>query len=520
MPNIVFSLDYDGCSSILFEATKSAWLEKVSAPQYLAYTETMKNILGACKEVLSETLDALHSSHEGIPEIYCGSNRQSRWLDNITKTQGGATDSAFDSLRAYCIEKGWTFNPYLLADKYLRKDSGFSIDNPQATSDRHIRNYGNKLNEWDPAKTEIISEQLKKVSEANKGNIVDFYFIDDDDKNRILPGLREYFLANPEKLPPNVRLHLIKYDWQDLVEKIHTLQGKSKKECKGLAGELIQPQCIIERSDVMGDVARTQTLPGEPIPGAAPIIPLPIIPAAAEQPSATPTESAGTMVPTPSDFLARDKYELYNWRQYRVTWMLQEHQPSLNKIKAVLVNYAHSGVFNWGRHYRGIVSSIAERINNGKDNAITSTEDAIKELNKLYLVANPLGCIARHIRFIAHETNTESLLARPPLHNAKLAIQWYQHTGSDGEKATAILTEIVNRKFILPIWNSNQALNTAIREQILNERSLSLGTIADRLASINQTHPLTNELNQWRTYFSSIASLGNNISQIPGTYQP
>ena len=552
MPNIVFSLDYDGCSSILFEATQRAWLEKISAPKYRVYAATMENILGACKEVLSETLDALHFSHEGIPEIYCGSNRQSRWLDDITKRQGGAPDSALDSLRTYCREKRWSYNSFLLADKYLSKPAGFSIDKPRATSDVNITNFGNKFNEWDPAKTEIIFEQLKKVSEANKGKIVDFFFIDDDGKNKILPGLSAYFSSNPGKLPPNVRLHLIKYDWQVLIEKIRDLFGKTKSECKVLARELVQPQCIIERHDLMGHLARTQTLPGKRIPVAASIIPLAIIPTA-QEPSATPTKtqilpgerrpratsiiplaimpaaeqssaapkvSAGTMVPTPNEFLAKDKYEVYNWRQYSVIWMLQEQQPPLNKIKALLFNYASGSVFNWGRHYRGIVSSIAKRINNGKENKIGSVEEVINELNKLYLVANHLGCIARHIRFIAYETHTVNLLAQPPLNNAKLAIQWYQHTGSDGDKAMAVLRDIVNRKSILPIWNTNQVLYTAIRQQLLNKRSLSLGAIAEGLANINQTLPLTKELSQWQTYFNSIARLGNNGPQIPGAYKP
>ena len=180
MAYITFSLDFDGCSAILFDATRQTILRGIEIPGYEAFGPTFINIADAAKEVFSETLDRLRASQHVVPEVFCGSNRQSRWLDNITRRQGGSDDSAFDELRGFCREKGWRFNPFLLADKYLGKDDGYSIDNPAATSNRSISNNVTwKLNEWDPAKIEILSEQIKRASLNAGGDVVDFYFIDD-----------------------------------------------------------------------------------------------------------------------------------------------------------------------------------------------------------------------------------------------------------------------------------------------------------------------------------------------------
>lgn len=256
MPKITFSLDYDGCSCILFGTTRQQILR--TTPGELI--EVTKTILDVAKEVFSETLDALRAGHEGVPEVFCGSNRQSRWLDNIVKQNPtGAEGSALDLLRDYCIEKHWLFNPFLLADKYLTEEDGYSFDKPDATSDPSISNgMRTKLNEWDPAKTEILAEQIYRAASISPTTMVDFYFIDDDYHERIIPGLKSFFSTNPDALPPNVRLHFIKYDWQVLLLDTPPHLVTSRKEWKALANGLMRPQGVIQRCDEGVGDARTE----------------------------------------------------------------------------------------------------------------------------------------------------------------------------------------------------------------------------------------------------------------------
>jgi len=262
MAYITFSLDFDGCSCILFDSTRQTILRGIELAGYEAFGPTFINIADAAKEVFSETLDRLSASKPLAPEVFCGSNRQSRWLDNITRRQGGSDDSAFDELRGFCREKGWRFNPFLLADKYLRQHDGYSIDNPEATSHRSISNNVKwKLNEWDPTKIDIISEQIKRASINAGRDFVDFYFIDDDHKNTIIPGLKSYFLTCAASLPSNVRLHFIKYDWYTLIEEFNSdPRERSKEELKIRANILMQPQGYVQRCDIPGGVELTESL--------------------------------------------------------------------------------------------------------------------------------------------------------------------------------------------------------------------------------------------------------------------
>jgi hypothetical protein len=274
MPYIVFSLDYDGCSAILFEASRQSILVGSKTPGYEAFESTFINIADAAKEIFSETLDRLNALNHGVPEVFCGSNRQSRWLDDRTRINSGSADSAFDELRGYCREKGWVFNPFLLADKYLGKPDGYSIDNPAATSDRSINNNVTwKHNEWDPAKIDILTEQIKRASLNARGDVVDFYFIDDDHKDRIIPGLKTYFLDCPAVLPSNVRLHFIKYDWFKILEEFPSLIGRGKDEIKIKANSLMQPQGFIKRCDIAGGPALTECVIFDlPLAEAAPAV--------------------------------------------------------------------------------------------------------------------------------------------------------------------------------------------------------------------------------------------------------
>ena len=294
MPNIFFSLDHDGCSAILYETGKRKALE--DNPDF---HKPITFLMDAAKEVLSEILDTLAESHDSPPEVFCGSNRQSRWLDDITRSNVGSKDSAFDELRGFCREKGWVFNPFLLADKYLDKDDGYAIDNPAATSDRSIsNNITSKFNEWDPAKIEILIEQIKRAGASKPGAIVDFYFIDDDQHNKIIPGIKSHFLTNPEDLPSNVKLHFIKYDWQILFDFINDHLDSPKIAYKEAAKALLVSKGAIQRAEVGGDVvARTQEIAFE----------IPELHIAAESLPEVPTALAATTKEEGSDVMEEFK---------------------------------------------------------------------------------------------------------------------------------------------------------------------------------------------------------------------
>jgi len=264
MPYISFSLDFDGCSCILFDATKDKVLKQVSSPAHIAYYPVVINLIEAAKEVFSETLNALIEGYRKTPEVFCGSNRQSRLLDNKIRTGLGSPDSALDMLSTYCTERGFLFNKFLLIDKYRVQADGSPVADGDSFLLENEKTYDGELdickksNEWDPDKIEILCEQVKRAGAAKPDDILDFYFLDDDLKNKIIPGLKAYFLANPSALPSNVRLHLIKYNWQELYNPKYLQLGTSKDTFKTLAKSLVQPQGVIEHCELAEEAPKTK----------------------------------------------------------------------------------------------------------------------------------------------------------------------------------------------------------------------------------------------------------------------
>ena len=141
--------------------------------------------------------------------MYVGSNRQSVSLDNFN-TQKNKNGSCFTALSKYSQEKDWEFNGFLLADVV---DEKFKLRNPRLESGTAIKNRRYDC-EFDELKVSIIKHQLEDVI-RNHGSEkkIKFVFIDDDIKNTIIKALQEHFVLNPDELPSNIELTLVKFDW-------------------------------------------------------------------------------------------------------------------------------------------------------------------------------------------------------------------------------------------------------------------------------------------------------------------
>lgn len=244
MPISIFSLDWDGCSAVLaldqylyssqqeasFDSEEDSWESFYSfqAPQYpdkdylkeqdrlcfndwqwIRELQRRKREL-ELKPLLERFLQRLATGEK--TEVFCGSLRQSAWLDNdiICNNPYSSPGSALLHLDEYCTQKGWTMNRFLLADKHLKKEAGFSFDNPSATSSTEIScRLSEKLKEWDPDKTEIITEQLQQIKSKYPDEEINFYFFDDNWET--IESLKKYFSKNSKALPEAINLHLIQF---------------------------------------------------------------------------------------------------------------------------------------------------------------------------------------------------------------------------------------------------------------------------------------------------------------------
>lgn len=218
MPKIVvFSLDYDGCSEILFDTTVYKQFEQCynyyhAAPrdpgrqpyrENAEQFEKMKNF----RKKLNDFLDEKAQDAKEVL-VYVGSNRQSIDFDvwNANRNKNGL---CFDNLPKLCKDKQWRFCPLLLADTENGKIAGSAIMNKQLTC------------RFDKTKVETIEGQLLDVKKRfpSLDDNVEFYFLDDDQEQIILPALKNHneAKANKQALPKNINIHLVACDWYQAV---------------------------------------------------------------------------------------------------------------------------------------------------------------------------------------------------------------------------------------------------------------------------------------------------------------
>ena len=215
----VFSLDYDGCACVFNEDDAMSGLLKMlkfeefkkkngikSGEIIIAYAQ---EVLNKIREVLDEKLDAEISDMSEV-DLYVGSLRQCHTSD-LVNSSGNNNGSCFDCYSKHAVRKKWNFATLLLADvmdKCGLRDQALSLGT--SFIDKSKSCYDDIL------KTNIIEQQLKNVLRVHGPNRrINFIFVDDDEKNVILPELKAYFSAGKgrECLASNVTLKLFKFDW-------------------------------------------------------------------------------------------------------------------------------------------------------------------------------------------------------------------------------------------------------------------------------------------------------------------
>jgi hypothetical protein len=203
MANItIFSLDYDGCGDVLFDQLMSRWGH-------------LKFYLLPYKEKLEEFL-ARKTKVGNAVELYVGSNRQSNNLDRLGhfNNQNGW---CFKNYQELCKKNKWTFRRLLAADIENGVEIGSAMT-PCSTLDYTLPLNGSKVT--------IIENQLRDVAINHPNDKVDFYFIDDDPpQDSLIKKLIHHFETNPnaKKLLRNVRLHIVRFDRSESIEKAITV---------------------------------------------------------------------------------------------------------------------------------------------------------------------------------------------------------------------------------------------------------------------------------------------------------
>ena len=215
---VVLSLDYDGCASLVnmhtVELSLKGYKLTPEQPVYRAYM-TLHN---AARSVL---IDKIIDCTKGAAdvEVFCGSNRQSRFLDHdVLHSKTGAPGLALDDLSAFAAEHHFTFNPFLLIDAVRVEAPGTNFKKEERSVSHSAGGSSRTraiMPEWDPGKIKIITEQLNLISQQHPGKKIDYYFMDDDSDNIIFPGLQQYFTLNPNDIPKGIRILFIKFDWQE-----------------------------------------------------------------------------------------------------------------------------------------------------------------------------------------------------------------------------------------------------------------------------------------------------------------
>jgi hypothetical protein len=220
MTKAAVSLDYDDCSAILFK----------KIPEDATVEDRDRIILA--KQILMDYLDNIAKTHDGL-EIYVGSSRQDIFLDDYYRDEHG-NGSCFENLYKLCALKGWTFRRLLLADVQNNLAPGTAMAN------KNIR-----CRFYENIKTEIVKAQVDDVSKNHPGEILDFYFFDDDPENKYMPAIKAHFENN---LPNHIRkLSLVRYDSAEMVHYgRHPIMAETHLEKPKIQHKIVDKTRVIE----------------------------------------------------------------------------------------------------------------------------------------------------------------------------------------------------------------------------------------------------------------------------------
>lgn len=192
MPKItVFSLDYDNCGDVLFD-------DGLIRPDYNAH----RNEIMQTRKTLENLFRQLTKQSQHV-ELYVGSNRQTQSLNQRNKNQNKNGD-CFINYSEYCQKMKWAFRPLLFADTTNQQPAGSAMVDHKLTCDIDSRKYP------------FLKNQIEDIAKNHSSDEVDFYFLDDDQDDEILPWLKTQFMQYP--FANNIRIHLIKFDWVTVIE--------------------------------------------------------------------------------------------------------------------------------------------------------------------------------------------------------------------------------------------------------------------------------------------------------------
>ncbi|MFI4919153.1 MAG: hypothetical protein ACHP65_06330 [Legionellales bacterium] len=201
-PILVLSLDYDGCTDILFPE-----LSKQETPPEVH--QKVSNLT----EKFHAFVDAKALEADANVMVYVGSNRQSQQINKLNAKKGNGC--CFTNLQTLCKDKGWYFNPLLMADIQNKQVPGSAILDASLTCN------------IEENKICLIETQLADIAMKYPEAQVNYYFFDDDPPGKnIFLSLREHYLeyGNINKVPNNICLHLVQLDWYAaIVEQRDTL---------------------------------------------------------------------------------------------------------------------------------------------------------------------------------------------------------------------------------------------------------------------------------------------------------
>lgn len=239
---VVISQDYDGCYSIMTEnglqaeltLNKKYWDKKLSPGKRIPAK------LAAIRQSYDDYLDTITNDANEV-HMYVGSDRQSYHMDNlnIDKHKNG---SVFEALWICCgnkatAKKPWIFEPLLMSDPLDDTMTPYGRRRGVSLQSIHKNPDGIQLREVDPYKIKNSKRSmlLYQMWDAYRQNPdateIDFYFVDDRD------DLLQDVLKNItcEQLPPNMRLHVVKFDYIGMCHDEPGALGELKPMILGLA---------------------------------------------------------------------------------------------------------------------------------------------------------------------------------------------------------------------------------------------------------------------------------------------
>lgn len=222
---IIFSLDYDGNACILF---KNA-IEEGRFGQSMPYYSNQSRCLETARKVFEEFIEKSIANFSNNVELYVGSARQCRRLD-LSNSVFNENGCCFTNYATLAEEKGWIFRKLLLADlkaKTILKEekwlTGLAMGplkkNAKGCYEYEADSFADQLfSPDDSRKIQLLTLQLADVAINHPDTEIEFIFTDDDPY--IIEALKEYFTEseNIYKIPFNVSLKLVHYEWLSLVK--------------------------------------------------------------------------------------------------------------------------------------------------------------------------------------------------------------------------------------------------------------------------------------------------------------